>query len=837
MTGAHDRADRSADHDGWSDDLEAEMADAAEFFDAEFYAAAHPTVAARTDDLLQHFCSRGWRELRKPNAGFDVWWYWVNHLDPATDQVNPLVHYARVGRAAGLSTRPQPVPPGVSAGTGTELPRDRPIRRACLFAGFDADGTVDEAVLVYLRDLARFADVYCLFDNHLPTSELAKLQEVAAGAWAIRHGAYDFGSYAMLARDLVGWDRLASYDEVLFVNDSCYLLRPLDDVFSRMDAEACDWWGMQATKGLAMTRDAPGNQFSEPVPLSVVRQDLLATFEDDGVYDFHVGSYFLAFRGPVVADPVFRKLVESVGPQSTKRAIIQKYEIGLTHVLIGRGHTFSTYVSALYPFHPMFTAWAFALIEVGLPLLKRYFLYQNHYDTPGLVHWKDRVRALVPDAPLEVFEENLLRTAPADRLHRSFAIDTAPDGTVEVPVVLSGPRFVTTDKKTPKRPDWWVFVVDPVTHALPANSRAVFDRVAADPDLTKIILTRSRRVELAGTQVLSEPLLSPEGRQHLLGAGTIFVAEQPATALGVQARPRLHDVIAVRSGLQLLRHGRTAASSAAGSATRSRPGSLQMLHTPAKPTLTAVLTASEIDQVAEIASHWPARYGDGWRTGLPLHDQLLPDELLVEGARDAALPADVVTQQGQLRRALAGRRLVLFAPIARRTGSALPPYPFSAAEVEQLVGWARDHDAVLGIREPLGDLERPYSSVFGESALDLSPQRFPAGAAVLRCADVLLTDYAGTALDFTVTGRPVVSFAHDLDAAADRLLYDLDHLFPGPVCRDFHQLAETLKTIFDPPSFGLERQYRRVRDLLIDHRDGGSAARVVERVRALSEHP
>ena len=51
----------------------------------------------------------------------------------------------------------------------------------------------------------------------------------------------------MLARDLVGWDVIEGYDELLLVNDSCYLVQPFDRVFARMDARAADWWGLQAT--------------------------------------------------------------------------------------------------------------------------------------------------------------------------------------------------------------------------------------------------------------------------------------------------------------------------------------------------------------------------------------------------------------------------------------------------------------------------------------------------------------------------------------------------------------------------------------------------------------
>ena len=33
----------------------------------------------------------------------------------------------------------------------------------------------------------------------------------------------------------------------MLANDSCFLLRPLDETFAEMDARACDWWGLQAT--------------------------------------------------------------------------------------------------------------------------------------------------------------------------------------------------------------------------------------------------------------------------------------------------------------------------------------------------------------------------------------------------------------------------------------------------------------------------------------------------------------------------------------------------------------------------------------------------------------
>ena len=76
---------------------------------------------------LRHFVRYGWRELRNPSPDFDLWWYWFTYLDPAAEQVNPVVHYLAEGRhrrsrhgaprAAGAGRLPAPAPTGARAGS------------------------------------------------------------------------------------------------------------------------------------------------------------------------------------------------------------------------------------------------------------------------------------------------------------------------------------------------------------------------------------------------------------------------------------------------------------------------------------------------------------------------------------------------------------------------------------------------------------------------------------------------------------------------------------------------------------------------------------------------
>ena len=380
------------------------------------YLAHNQIQAERGAEPVDHFCRRGWRALRNPSLDFDVWWYVAEHLDPGDTSptaVNPLVHYLLDGRFRGLLPLPEPRPRSV-----TQLPTDRPAQRACLFAAYDPDGLVDDYVVAYVEELARHAEVFVAYDCELQPGQLDRLAGVARGAWSRRHGAHDFGSWRLLATELVGWDSLAQYDEVLLSNDSCWLVRPLDEVFARMDATACDFWALQLTA----RRFEPEPSEPQRVPLAEVKRSWLHR----SVYRYrefaHLGSYFLALRRPVVTDEGFRRRLESVAPQEDFDLLVQKYEYGTSQYLIGQGYDFSTYVPDLRPNHPVYGPGAFDLLAEGFPLFKRRFLVANPYDTPDLAGWRARILTAVPDAPVDMFEANLARVADPEALARSFAI-------------------------------------------------------------------------------------------------------------------------------------------------------------------------------------------------------------------------------------------------------------------------------------------------------------------------------------------------------------------------------------------------------------------------------
>lgn len=755
------------------------------------------------DDPIKHFVHRGWRTLCNPSLSFDVWWYWSEYLDPAVEGVNPLLHYLLVGQHQGWQplplalerTPPRPLGPG-------------PIRRACLFAGHDPDGIIDDVVVAYVRELSRYADVYYLADSLLPEAELEKLSGWVAGAWAEPHGADDFGSYSLLARHYVGWHKLQEYDEVLFVNDSCYLVRPLDEVFSTMQRKACDWWGMQATaRDSHRTRWGPldKNDFS---PRSTVdNRDFL-----------RVGSYFIAVRGRVLSDLGFRKRMSTVTKQRTKRLETDKYETGTTQYLIGQGYEFSTFADGLHPCHSVYSSAAYDLIANGFPLFKRGFPAENPFDEPDAAHWKVRLSALLPDAPVEQMERNLLRVSADDELQRSFSIVTLADGSVDRPIMLNDEEFAEQDAVSPIYDNWWAFPVCGYEHTFAGNERALFEEVREDPSIKKIILTRSRAVEVDGVNTVVMPLNSPEGQYHLLRSGQVFVKHGLRSNVGFPLDPNRHNVVNLWHGIPLKRFGMaTFDASQSHSTVRSENVGFR-----------AVITSSGIDTLAMAAAFRPLSVHHMWPTGLPRNDFIVREE--------SRLPADLLAQEADLREQVGDRKLVMFLPTFK-SGQADSYYEFSPSELDWLGEWADRNNAVLGIREHMADKAHTYSRMLAPlKPIDLSARRFPTLEILYRVADALVTDYSSCVVDFLLTGRPVISFAYDYERYVTEergLFYDLEKVLPGPVARDFEALGVALDDLFRERTPEETETYAWRRRIFFDHLDDGASRRVSERVRAL----
>ncbi len=773
-------------------------------FDAEGYARAN-RLSTRRVDPLHHFVDEGWRDLRAPSLDFDLWWYTCTYLDPTAEDVNPLLHYLLVGRHQGL----EPVPGRPPERVPTRYAEGQTPRRACLYAAYDRDGILDDYVVHYLREMARFADVFYLADGVLDPGELDKLDGIAVQAWSQPHAAYDFGSWSVLARDLVGWDRLADYDEVVLANDSCFLVRPLDEVFAEMDARACDWWSLQATS-MEFNEDDVGTDAS--MPLDVARRDMVGPRRWSDVRYLHLSSYFQVLRRPVLDDEGFRYRLDTVCGQRNKQLVVDKYEIGIGRYLMDSGYEFETWADALYPFHPLYSKRTFDHIAAGFPLVKRNFLAENPRDVPGFRDWPDWLLNAAPEAPMELIRASIHRVSPDDRVQRGLVatLDEATGRRVRPAPPWQGYGFRWVDEELPKFPHWWAFLVSPDTHRLDPSARAVFEAVRDDPTIRKVVLTRSRRIDLDGENVAVLPVETREGQHELAKCGEVLVDRTPRKVVDVPLTKGWHHVVHLGSGLPV----------GPGPLERARRGSnaFKSLATDYRR-LNAMVVASRADALAKAAGT-PLNLHQLWLTGLPRHD-------LVTREYDA-LPDDLRTAERELRDRLAGRRLVMLWPRADR-----PARAFSDAESDRLTAWCRRHDVVLGVRE--GAVDRPGSltqTLTPSGAWGLSTRRVPDPSVLLRVADAVVTDDADDAVDFLLTGRPLLLLDPRQPVDAEEAgHYPAATVLPGPVCRSFDELEAALDTVFEPTSAEHDVAYRKAVDLAFAHTDDQSGWRVAERIR------
>ena len=718
-----------------------------------------PEVEPGTE-AIDHYCRRGWRALANPSLEFDTWWYRFQLPRPraSATSTRSSTTSSRAGTRARSPTRPRLVELAPVPGGGAP-------RRVCLFAAYDIDGVVDDYVVAYLRDLSRFADVYYLADGFIPDEELAKLAPYTQGAWSRPHGAYDFGSLAILADELVGWDVIEGYDELVIANDSAYLLRPLDEVFARMDAQDCDWWGLQATK-----RD-----FERPTGQSEVLDDatvrgMVGRPEWHQVNQLHVSSYLLCLRRPAFLEPEVRRLLADVRPERMKSQVILKYEIGLSRILLGAGHRFATFVEGLYPYHPLYTSDYFELAADGFPLLKRNFIAENARGAPGLARWKERVTAAVPGADVDD-----VRAQPAAGLGRRPAAAQLRDRR-SAPTARSSsrprsrrtrcsrwtdaPRRTTTGGRSRSAP---------TTTPSPATSGPCSSRSRDDPSIKKIILTKSRKVEVTGENVVVLPLSSPEGQAHVVRSRFVFIKHAPTVNLPYPLDHDLHDFVNLWHGIPLKRFGMAAVDAGSNDKVVAQ-------HLGCR----SVITSSAIDTLAMTSAFYPLTREHMWQTGLPRND------FVVRPTVD--LPPDLAAQRTRLLDELDGRRLVMFLPTFKK-GQADAYYHFTDDDLAWLKDWSTRHNAVLGLREHMADQARIYSSLLGPlDPVNLSSRRYPDLEVLYGAADALVSDYSSCLVDFMLTGKPVISFAYDLDRYATEergLFYDLHQVLPGPVAKDF----------------------------------------------------
>lgn len=173
--------------------------------------------------------------------------------------------------------------------------------RLFLFAGFDKDCIIDDALIYYVKSLSKFGDVILCMDCDCPKKEIDKIKKYTIHTINKRHGEYDFGSYKRCFQYAHNKNILKNYDYLYLVNDSVFgptsnIKKTLEDI-ENINTDAA---------GLIISKHKT-HEFME--------------------------SWFVRLNKTIFISKWFYDFMNSVKKEENKSDITIKYEHGLTNLI------------------------------------------------------------------------------------------------------------------------------------------------------------------------------------------------------------------------------------------------------------------------------------------------------------------------------------------------------------------------------------------------------------------------------------------------------------------------------------------------------------------------
>ena len=240
------------------------------------------------------------------------------------------------------------------------------MNRIALFSFYDNQGIVDNYVIYLLNEIKKYcSEIHCVVNGFLEEASEAKLKALCNSVMIRENKGFDAWGYKTLMENL-GYDKLKEFDETLCFNHTCF--GPIDSfepMFSKMEKEECDFWGLY---------------FVKPPEQKIYNSGK------------HIPSYFVVYRKSLTEKPDFKEFWDSLPELKTYNETVKFYEQSQTPFFESRGFKVKT-VFDLSKYENLSEWWfleyqAEMLIEDKLPLLKRRPFFKDKYGIDGRFYKK-----------------------------------------------------------------------------------------------------------------------------------------------------------------------------------------------------------------------------------------------------------------------------------------------------------------------------------------------------------------------------------------------------------------------------------------------------------------
>ncbi len=177
--------------------------------------------------------------------------------------------------------------------------------RLFLFAGYNKNNIVDDALIYYVKALSKHGDVILCMDCDCSKSEINKINKYTLHTIAARHGEYDFGSYKRAFQYARDNDMLQKYNHVYLVNDSVF----------------------GPTIDIEQTLKSIESKDSDATGLIVSKHKTHSFME----------SWFVCLDKKIFLSKWFDEFISSVTTEKEKYIVTVKYEHGLSNLIKNNG--------------------------------------------------------------------------------------------------------------------------------------------------------------------------------------------------------------------------------------------------------------------------------------------------------------------------------------------------------------------------------------------------------------------------------------------------------------------------------------------------------------------
>ena len=204
------------------------------------------------------------------------------------------------------------------------------MKRIGIFLFYDKNGIVDDYIPYMVRDMRENLDrLVIVVNGKINDSGKEKLAPFTEEIIIRENKGFDSGGWKYALTEVIGWDALSEYDELILFNDSYFgPVYPFREVFAKMDADPADFWGLASHGEVS------------PDPYRYYPQGQ----NPYGYWPEFIHSYFIAVRKRMFTSDAFHRFWEELPYWTNIFDAVGKFETIFTKHFADLGFTWDTLV-------------------------------------------------------------------------------------------------------------------------------------------------------------------------------------------------------------------------------------------------------------------------------------------------------------------------------------------------------------------------------------------------------------------------------------------------------------------------------------------------------------